>query len=149
MTPENIELLRKELVRDEGEVLRIYKDHLGYPTVGIGHLIKKTDPEFGKPIGTRITAQRSKELFAQDFALAQKDAARLVTRFDDLPAPIQRVLVNMVFNMGFSRLSKFRKMRAAVNARDWDKMVIEMKDSDWYLQVPNRAKRLIKLVQSV
>ena len=35
----NIEQLRKELEVDEGVKYEIYKDHLGYPTFGIGHLV--------------------------------------------------------------------------------------------------------------
>ena len=39
--------LKKELISDEGCVLSIYEDHLGYKTVGIGHLILPTDEELG------------------------------------------------------------------------------------------------------
>ena len=39
--------LREELENDEGVKHEIYLDHLGYPTFGIGHLITKTDPEYG------------------------------------------------------------------------------------------------------
>lgn len=31
--------LEEMLIYDEGRVLKVYWDHLGYPTVGIGHLI--------------------------------------------------------------------------------------------------------------
>ena len=36
----------EQLKIDEGVVYEIYKDHLGYPTFGVGHLILKTDDEF-------------------------------------------------------------------------------------------------------
>ena len=32
--------LRLELEEDEGIKFEVYKDHLGYPTFGIGHLIR-------------------------------------------------------------------------------------------------------------
>ena len=41
----NIEQLRKELEVDEGVKHEIYNDHLGYPTFGIGHLVRDSDPE--------------------------------------------------------------------------------------------------------
>ena len=51
----NIEQLRKELEVDEGVKYEIYNDHLGYPTFGIGHLVRDTDPEHGKEIGTPVS----------------------------------------------------------------------------------------------
>ena len=41
----NLDQLRNEIEADEGCEYKIYKDHLGYPTFGIGHLIKETDPD--------------------------------------------------------------------------------------------------------
>ena len=38
-----IEKLKEDLIRDEGKKLDVYHDHLGYKTVGIGHLILKDD----------------------------------------------------------------------------------------------------------
>ena len=54
----NRERLYEEIKADEGEVLEVYEDHLGYPTIGIGHLVTTEDEEFGKPAGTAITAER-------------------------------------------------------------------------------------------
>ena len=41
----NVDQLREDLERDEGRVDEVYLDHLGYPTFGIGHLIRDDDPE--------------------------------------------------------------------------------------------------------
>ena len=41
----NVDKLRAQLEIDEGVVNKIYLDHLGYPTFGIGHLITDSDPE--------------------------------------------------------------------------------------------------------
>ena len=35
--------LKTEIIADEGMMLHIYKDHLGYLTVGCGHLITEKD----------------------------------------------------------------------------------------------------------
>ena len=51
----NIEQLRKELEVDEGVKYEIYNDHLGYPTFGIGHLVRDSDPEAGAALGTPVT----------------------------------------------------------------------------------------------
>jgi len=61
------ERLREELIADEGCVLEVYKDHLGYFTVGVGHLILPSDEEWGTPTGTKITQTRADELLYYDF----------------------------------------------------------------------------------
>jgi GH24 family phage-related lysozyme (muramidase) len=43
----DINKLREQLEEDEGCVYEIYKDHLGYETFGVGHLVLETDPENG------------------------------------------------------------------------------------------------------
>ena len=45
----NIEKLKEQIKRHEGEVLEVYADSLGYLTLGVGHLIQPNDPEHGQP----------------------------------------------------------------------------------------------------
>jgi len=59
------------------------------------------------------------------------------------------VIANMMFNMGLTRLSKFRGMKRGVDARDWNTAADEMVDSRWYHQVTNRAKRLVERMRSI
>ena len=68
--------LAKEITNDEGCVLAIYEDHLGYKTVGIGHLIIPSDPEWGKNVGTRVTQTRCDELFFYDINIVLQCNAR-------------------------------------------------------------------------
>ena len=65
--------------------------------------------------------------------------------FEKLPEVIQRVLVNMCFNLGGSRLSKFRNMLKRRN-HDWKTMAVEMEDSRWFNQVGGRSIELQKMV---
>jgi len=69
--------------------------------------------------------------------------------FDDLPDECQHIIANMMFNMGRPRLSKFKGMKAGVDARDWNKAADEMVDSRWYTQVPNRARRLVDRMRAL
>jgi lysozyme len=68
---------------------------------------------------------------------------------DGLPEEAQLVIANMMFNMGYPRMSKFKKMKAACDARDWSEMADQMVDSRWHDQVPNRAKRLVKRIRDL
>ena len=127
----DIEQLRLELEEDEGIKYEIYNDHLGYPTFGVGHLVRGDDPEFGMPVGTPIDEDRVAEAFEEDIETVLEDCCKLYSDFDDLPEEVQRIVANMMFNLGYPRLSAFRGMRAGVEARDWDKAADEMVDSRW------------------
>ena len=145
----NIDQLRKELERDEGCIYEIYLDHLGYPTFGIGHLITDDDPECGAAIGTKVSDDRVKEAFSSDIETVLSDCERLYEDFRDLPEEAQLIIANMMFNLGYTRFSKFKNMKRGVDARDWNAAADEMVDSLWYKQVANRANRLVKRMRNI
>lgn len=145
----DIEKLRRQLEIDEGRIDKIYKDHLGYPTFGIGHLILESDPEHGQPIGTPVSKERTNEAFEKDVATVLKDCVKLYPDFYELPEEAQQIIANMMFNMGLTRLSKFRNMKKAVDAGNWMKAADEMMDSRWYRQVTNRADRLVQRMRAI
>ena len=145
----NLDKLREELAEDEGCKYEIYLDHLGLPTFGIGHLITKNDPEYGKDVGTVIEQSRVQSAFNLDIAVTIEDCHRLYKDFDDLPEEAQLIIANMMFNLGYPRLSKFKGMKAGVDARSWSSAADEMVDSRWYTQVPNRARRLVDRMRAL
>ena len=145
----NIEQLREELKIDEGVKYEVYLDHLGLPTCGIGHLIKDTDPEHGLPVGAEIPKERVNELFEEDLKVTVDECKLIYNDFDDLPEEAQHIIANMMFNMGRPRLSRFHKMKQAVDNRDWQEASVQMKDSRWYKQVTNRAERLCERMRNV
>tara|TARA_R100000700_G_C3167695_1_gene142590 strand:- start:495 stop:941 length:447 start_codon:yes stop_codon:yes gene_type:complete len=138
----DIDKLREELKIDEGVKYEIYLDHLSLPTCGVGHLIKDTDPESGLPVGTKIEEERVNELFDEDIQVTIQECKYLYNDFDDLPEEAQRIIANMMFNLGRPRLSRFLKMKQHVDNRDFASASLEMKNSKWYTQVTNRAQRL-------
>jgi len=145
----NLEKLREELKIDEGVKYEIYLDHLKLPTFGIGHLILKSDPEYGQPVGTLVSEDRVNDCFANDIEIVLKDCVSLFADFNTLPEEVQLIIANMMFNMGLPRLSGFKNFKAAIAARDWRTAAIEMVDSRWYKQVTQRAERLVKRMQNV
>ena len=134
--------LREQLKIDEGVKHEVYKDHLGYPTFGIGHLIVEGDEEYGKPVGTPVSEDRVYAVFNKDVRTFVREAEKVFPTLLDLPETAQQVIVNMAFNMGAPRLSKFKKFIAGVNAGDWKTAAVEMMDSRWATQVGDRAVRL-------
>jgi len=145
----NREQVQKQLAVDEGIVHEVYLDHLGYATFGIGHLITDKDPEQGYTVGTPISEERVTEAFQSDLDISIGECKVLFDLWDTYPGEVQEILVNMMFNLGRPRLSKFKNFKKAVDAGDWVKAGIEGRDSLWWKQVGNRAERLMVRIESV
>jgi len=142
-------MLREQLEIDEGVKYEIYLDHLGYPTFGIGHLVRESDPEHGQEVGTAVSADRVAEAFESDLEGVLSDCRKLYPDIDDLPEEAQQIIANMMFNLGYPRLSKFKNMKRCVDERNWIGAGEEMMDSKWYQQVPNRAGRLVNRMKLI
>jgi len=145
----DIEKLKEQLKIDEGVVYSIYKDHLGYPTFGIGHLVLESDPEYGKDVGVLVSEERVDECFEKDVQVVIEDCKKLHDGWDGYPEEAKQIIANMMFNMGLTRLSKFKKHNAALQSGDWKTAAIEGRDSRWYKQVTNRAERLMKRLENI
>tara|TARA_Y100001972_G_scaffold127337_1_gene183835 strand:+ start:1066 stop:1521 length:456 start_codon:yes stop_codon:yes gene_type:complete len=144
----NINLLREELARDEGIKYETYLDHLGLKTCGVGHLCREDEPEFDKPLGASVSEERVNELFEQDIKITIDDCKKVYEDWDTMPEQAKRVCANMMFNLGYPRYSKFKKKIQAVKDGDWFEASVQMEESKWFHQVPNRAKRLIERMKN-
>jgi len=148
----NIELCKEQIKRHEGEVLNIYEDSLGYKTLGVGHLCKPEDPEYDWAVGISVSQEVVDLYYKNDFVTHLAEAIHIFGSeegFYNLPKDIQHVLVNMCFNLGGTRLSKFKNMIKACREHDWKEMAIQMEDSKWYGQVGRRSKELQDMVLGV
>jgi len=145
----NIDLCKAEIKRHEGEVLEIYNDSLGYKTLGVGHLCQPNELEYDWEVGTSVIQAVVDKYYMIDFDRHYAEAIHVFgdkEKFYNLPEPIQHVLVNMCFNLGGTRLSKFRKMLKACREHDWKEMSVQMEDSRWFKQVGRRSIELQKVV---
>ena len=145
----DIEQLKETLKIDEGVVYEIYNDHLGYATFGIGHLVIEGDPEHGLAVGTPVSEDRVLECFEKDVESVIEDCKKLHDGWDGYPQEVKQIVANMMFNMGLTRLSKFKKHNTALQSGDWKEAAIEGRDSRWYKQVTNRAERLMSRLEAV
>jgi len=145
----DLQVLREQLEIDEGVKYEVYNDHLGYATFGVGHLVLESDPEYADEIGTPVSESRVIEAFEQDCENVLRDCNILYPEFHALPEESQQIIANMMFNMGRTRLSKFKGMKRGVDSRNWNEAANEMVDSAWYRQVTNRADRLVNRMRVV
>ena len=134
----------EQLKIDEGVVYKIYEDHLGYATFGVGHLVLESDPEHGEPVGTLISEERVRECFEKDLQTAIDECVVLYGEaWESFPGEVQEVVVNMLFNLGRPRLTKFKNFNKNILEGNWSGAAPEGRDSIWYRQVGNRAERLM------
>lgn len=130
--------LHEQLIRDEGFRAKPYRDTRGNLTIG-----------FGRCLDTKgITRAEALTLFEHDVADAAADVDATWPWAGALDEPRRAVLVAMAFNLGLRGLMGFARMLAAVKDGDFDLAAVEMEDSDWRLQVGERAKRLARQMRT-
>lgn len=121
--------IRERTKRFEGLALFPYKCSAGEWTIGYGHLIKGG-----------ITLAAAEVILDEDLARAEREARGNFAWFDKLNGPRQAVIIDVIFNVGITRLYGFKKMRAAIEAGDFETAAKELLDSKYGRQVAHRAR---------
>ena len=129
-----------QIKRHEGKVTQggkhvPYQDHLGYWTLGYGRLIDSK-------LSGGISEGEAMFMLRNDISNVYGELTHAYPWIDDLDAARRDVLINMCFNMGLTRLAKFKKTLAAVRAGEYEVAASEMLDSLWADQVGKRANEL-------
>jgi len=143
LSPQLIESSIKQIIRHEGKRLDVYLDTEGLETVGIGHLLTSDDPW---QLGDTISEDECSSLFKKDWEQATEECIKFFEShncWNNLTDTRKEVLINMTFNLGIPRLSKFKRMIKAIKNNWFLVASDEMKDSKWYHQVGSRADELI------
>lgn len=138
----------------------VYKDSKGIPTVGYGfnlnsqHIIKELE-NFG--YSSRNLISRNEVLREKDAEIILKrlmekslnESKQFVNNFDELDPIAQIVLLDMTYNLGLTKLSKFNRFKSALEREDYKSAKAEMIDSKWYSDVGRRSRRLVQLMDAV
>lgn len=140
--------IRDQIKFHEGVKNEVYKDHLGYLTVGVGHLILESDPENDLDVGDTISDERVNELFEIDLKSCTDELDAKLPWWKDCDDVRQRCLIDLVFNMGMPRLLKFKKTLELFENGDYENAGIELLDSNYARQVPNRANRISEMIKT-
>ncbi len=130
--PTSLETL---LVEDEGEVLHVYPDGLGFLTLGVGRLVDQRR-------GGGITKAESRFLLANDISRVEYECDEAfgdwLTRLDDVRAA---VIYSLCFQLGLDGLKNFVHFLAACKAGDWRLAQSSLMASKLAKQVPERTRR--------
>ena len=134
-------------VRDhEGYRNKVYLDILGKRTVGVGHLCVEDFWEDDKEYDEEFLM----EILEKDLENAISGAEELLKGYN-LPSLANEIVVEMVFQLGKTGVSKFYNFLAALrdDPPQWLTASEEMLDSRWAKQTPNRAKKMSELMASL
>lgn len=115
-----------------------YRDSVGKLTIGIGFNL---DDEGLYPEEMEfILENRLNKVYS--LAIKEFDS------FRQLGFVRQMVIVDMLYNMGPSRVKGFKRMWAAIDKKDYQLAAKEMLDSKWARQVHGRADRLALMMET-
>lgn len=130
-------MLLQDLKRDEGVVLKPYRDTVGKLSIGIGRNLDDVG----------ITEDEA-------LILAKHDVFKVIGQLDQripwwrtLSEPRQRALANMAFNLGINGLLGFKLALSALQADQFSVAADELLRSRWAQQVGDRAKRIADLIR--
>jgi len=131
--------LKDSIKKHEGYVGIVYKDSLGIDTIGYGFAIK--DLELDEDICDIILDRKLKNL---------DDRIKLKFGwYKYMPPRIQIIITEMCYQLGVTGFSKFKKTISYLQDKQWKNASIEMLDSRWAKQTPNRAKEMSNEVKKL
>ena len=139
MTLEVKKKILDKIIEHEGYRKSVYLDSLGKPTIGYGFLIEALELE--EDICELILRRKVEKVI---------NTVRFKFNwFDDMPEKVQDVIVNMCYQLGVNGFAKFSKTIEFFKKKEFIKASEEMLRSKWYMQTPNRAKELSRIIKSV
>ncbi len=130
--------LFEQLKLHEGKKNKPYKDTIGKLTIGIGRNLDDRG----------ITEEEIVFLFGTDVALVEKDLDKNLKWWRDMSEVRQRVLADMCFNLGITKLLTFKNTLEAMRTKRYGDAASGMLNSLWAKQVKGRAVRLANMMRT-
>ena len=134
----NMERLLESVKKHEGYRNKVYLDTLGKRTVGVGHLCVEDFWEDDKEYEEKFLMT----ILEHDLETAIKGAERLCSNCPGIDDLAKEIIIEMVFQLGETGVSKFKNMWKALEQSPpaYSVAASEMLDSRWAKQTPNRAQ---------
>ena len=129
--------LINQLIEHEGKKYKPYRCTAGKLTIGVGRNLEDVG----------LSDDEIEYILKNDIKRTITELSKY-SWYDDLSQTRQDALIDMHFNLGQTRFSKFRNMISALDNRDYQKVALEMLDSKWAQQVGQRAKTLSEMMRN-
>jgi lysozyme len=130
-----------QIKEDEGLVLHVYDDSLGYSTIGYGRLVDRRK-------GGGISEDEALYLLKNDVNARLVVLENTIDFFARLDDARKAVLLNMSFQLGIAGLLKFKSTLSYIESGDYENASANMLKSLWARQTPNRANRLAEQMRT-
>ena len=124
--------LKEQLIDHEGLRLKPYMCTAGKLSIGVGRNLDDNG----------ITKDEALYLLDNDIENALSDCQTLIQGFNAIDDVRKIALIDMMFNLGYNRMSKFIKMLTAIKCGDWEEASKQALDSRWAKQVGRRAEKI-------
>ena len=131
--------LLERIKHHEGFRSKVYQCTEGYDTIGFGFAIK--DLVLDEDIAEMILMRKLEDIMK-----------RIQKKFDwwkSADSDVKDVVVEMCFQLGVSGFSKFKKTINHLENKRYGKASVEMLDSKWARQTPNRALELSNIIKNL
>ena len=144
------DVLKPRLRQEEGVRSRMYKCPAGRNTIGCGHNCDASplppDMQLFLEKNGHITDAMIDTLLERDIDRAEADARKLFPGFDLFTVNRQAGIVDLLFNLGFTRFSRFVRTIDAIRQNDWATAAAQLRKSKWYTQVGLRGPGVVNLI---
>ena len=129
------------LMREEGWSPHVYKDHLGYYTIGYGHLVDERK-------GGKISKEIGLIILLIDIEDKKRELDLKIPWWSSLDETRREILIAMAFQLGVAGLLQFKNTLKAIRAKDFTKAANGMRASLWARQTPGRAERMAQAMET-
>lgn len=143
----------------EGVKNRAYKDTLGNWTIGIGFNLDSPNApgilnQYGlnkdKLIaGQQITSDQVSQLLSHTLKTAKNDARAWIPNLDSHPKEVQKIIIDMSFNMGGPTLRKLNTTGKLLQQKKYAEAASHMEKLGWYSQTKQRSKNHVATLRRV
>ena len=142
-----IDQTKDRIKKHEGYSNTVYKDTRGFRTIGYGHLCHEDEGWIDDKVYKKEILEKQ---FDVDFKTACDHAEKIYLQGNVTMNPkALSILTEMVFQLGYNGVKKFKKMLSAIYEEQFDIAADEMLDSLWNKQTPKRSKNLSDLMRKI
>ena len=123
----------------------------GFPTIGYGHSCSTTKGASLSTCPSYISESAASDLLSKDInskSSCIRSYSSILSAFNAADDRRAAILISMAYQMGCSGLNKFQNFLSAMARKDWSRAKVEMLDSSWARQTPNRAIRHAEVISS-
>ena len=137
----NLDTMREMLIANEGLSLKVYKCTAGANSIGVGRNLDSRG----------ISEDEAMFMLNNDIKICIAALDKRYPWWKRLSEARQEVMVDLMFNLGESRLAKFvqflQSMETASSAEDYAVAAEHLLDSLYAKQLPGRSKRNAEIIR--